>query len=130
MKRDISTCQFTPREDFANIAQFYPYYLSQHSNNVTRLLHFTGTIFAITNLIMFLYTRALNFLFYALISGYLFAWIGHMFFQRNKPAVFSYPWKSLLCDFIMCYRILTRQIQNDLKKYEIKNIKLIDTELF
>jgi hypothetical protein len=130
MKRDISSCQFTPRDDFANLSQFYPYYLNEHRNNVSRLLHVIGTTFAIISLVLFIWTRQLNFLLYAVISGYLFAWIGHFFFEGNKPATFSYPWKSLQCDLIMYWRILTRQIQHDIKKYEIKNIKLIDTELF
>ena len=32
-------------------------------------------------------------------QGYAFAWAGHFFFERNKPATFSYPWLSFLGDF-------------------------------
>ena len=33
--------------------------------------------------------------------GYSFAWIGHFFFENNRPATFIYPCYSLLCDFLM-----------------------------
>jgi hypothetical protein len=26
-----------------------------------------------------------------LVAGYLFAWIGHFFFEKNRPATFTYP---------------------------------------
>ena len=32
---------------------------------------------------------------------YPFAWSGHFFFEKNKPAAFSDPVKAKLCDWIM-----------------------------
>jgi hypothetical protein len=130
MKRDINTCQFTPRDDFANLTQFYPYYLQQHSNNLSRLLHFIGTTLTLICVILFILKRSPWYILYAILSAYSFAWVGHFFFEKNKPATFSYPLKSLLCDFIMFYKIATRQLHNDFKKFGIRNIKVIDTELF
>merc|ERR1712154_359184 len=33
--------------------------------------------------------------------GYGCAWIGHFYFEQNKPATFIYPSYSLLCDWKM-----------------------------
>jgi hypothetical protein len=131
MKRDTDALtHFTPRDDYTTIEQFYPYYLSQHSNNVCRLLHFIGTTIAIRNILMLLYTFSIIYLVYAIVGAYSLAWIGHFFVEKNKPATFNYPVKSLICDFIMYGKIITGQIHNDFKKHGLKNIKQIDTELF
>eukprot|EP00164_Ancoracysta_twista_P004051 GFYU01005436.1.p2 GENE.GFYU01005436.1~~GFYU01005436.1.p2 ORF type:complete len:201 (+),score=42.33 GFYU01005436.1:40-603(+) len=44
-----------------------------------------------------------------LIAGYAFAWVGHFYFEKNKPATFIYPIYSLAGDFYTWYRIVTRQ---------------------
>jgi hypothetical protein len=41
-----------------------------------------------------------------IILGYGFAWIGHFFFEKNKPATFKYPLLSLLGDFTMAKDII------------------------
>ena len=33
--------------------------------------------------------------------GYGFAWFGHFYFEKNKPATFIYPSYSLVCDYKM-----------------------------
>ena len=45
-----------------------------------------------------------------LLMGYLPAWIGHFFFEHNRPATFLYPTYSLLSDFVMWYQILSCQL--------------------
>ena len=42
----------------------------------------------------------------ALVQGYAFAWVGHFFFEHNKPATFKYPLFSLMGDWRMWYDIL------------------------
>jgi hypothetical protein len=37
----------------------------------------------------------------AIISGYAFAWVGHFFFEKNRPATFTYPWYSFIGDWRM-----------------------------
>jgi hypothetical protein len=39
--------QSSPPAGFASFREFYPYYLEQHRNPVSRRLHVTGTLLAI-----------------------------------------------------------------------------------
>jgi len=41
------------------------------------------------------------------VLGYGFAWVGHYFFEKNKPATFQYPGYSLASDFIMFWDLAT-----------------------
>jgi hypothetical protein len=46
-----------------------------------------------------------------LVLGYGFAWIGHFFFEKNKPATFKYPLFSLLGDFTMAKDIIRGKVE-------------------
>ncbi|HRN93961.1 MAG TPA: DUF962 domain-containing protein [Chitinophagales bacterium] len=90
--------------------EFYPYYLTEHSRPATRTLHFIGTA-----LVIFCFVGAFalsnGWLFFILpFCGYGFAWVGHFFLEKNKPATFQYPLYSLGSDFVMFWHILTGQI--------------------
>lgn len=43
--------------------------------------------------------------------GYGFAWVGHYFFEKNKPATFLYPWYSFLGDWVMFKDIIIGKIK-------------------
>ncbi|MBT5077406.1 MAG: DUF962 domain-containing protein [Candidatus Marinimicrobia bacterium] len=94
-------------EKYSTFWEFYPFYLSQHQNSVCRLLHFIGTSIIIL-LLIFYVDSAKDLLFIPLV-GYGFAWMGHFFFEKNKPATFEYPLYSLMGDFVMFWQILTRK---------------------
>jgi hypothetical protein len=42
-----------------------------------------------------------------LLIAYGFAWVGHFYFEHNKPATFIYPLYSLIGDFKLWYEITT-----------------------
>jgi hypothetical protein len=92
---------------YKSLKEFYPYYLEEHQDPTTRKLHFFGTTLVILFLILFFITLNPWYFLCAPVSGYFFAWIGHFFFEKNKPATFKYPGYSLLSDFILFWHILT-----------------------
>jgi len=91
--------------------EFYPFYLGEHSNAVCRRLHFAGTTLAVVLSVAAFATRWWWFLAIALVQGYAFAWVGHFFFERNRPATFKYPWFSLVGDWRLWWDILTRKVR-------------------
>ena len=80
--------------------EFWPYYVSEHMDPVTRRLHVLGTSLVLVALAAAILVDPL-WIFAAPLLGYGFAWVGHFFFERNKPATFTYPWWSLRGDFRM-----------------------------
>jgi hypothetical protein len=86
---------------FSSFEAFYPFYLSEHSNVTCRRLHFAGTSLSVVCLVMFGATGRLQYLLYALLCGYAFAWVGHFFFEKNRPATFKYPFYSFAGDWVM-----------------------------
>jgi len=95
---------------------FWPYYLRQHANPVSRGLHYVGSSVAIFCLIACGLTGNLWFLLGAVFGGYGFAWIGHSMIEHNRPATFTYPVWSLLSDFRMFFLWLTGRLQAHLAK--------------
>lgn len=97
-------------ERFSTFADFYPFYLSEHTNRVSRRLHFTGTSIALVLLIVAAVTQIGWLVALALVQGYAFAWVGHFFFEHNKPATFKYPLFSLMGDWRLWWEIITGKI--------------------
>jgi len=95
---------------YGRFADFYPYYLSEHSDRTCRRLHFIGTALVIATLSYALASGELRMLWLLPVLGYGFAWAGHFFFEHNKPATFKYPLYSLMGDFVMFRDILVGRI--------------------
>ena len=58
-----------------------------------------------------MYSRSWLVLMLLPLVGYGFAWVGHFFFEHNKPATFEYPFYSLVGDFVMFKDMLTGRIR-------------------
>ncbi|MDR3426811.1 MULTISPECIES: DUF962 domain-containing protein [Silvimonas] len=86
---------------YPDFASFYPFYLSEHRNTVCRRLHFAGSLGVLFCLAMLLSGHGWGWLLAGLASGYGCAWIGHFFFEHNRPATFSYPLYSFMGDWAM-----------------------------
>ena len=100
----------TTSKSYRSLDEFYAFYLSEHGNGTCRRLHVVGTTSALALLVAALVTQRWWLIALALASGYAFAWVGHFFFERNKPATFKYPWLSFLGDWRMWWQVLTRKI--------------------
>jgi hypothetical protein len=86
---------------------FWPFYVSQHLNPVNRRLHVYGTTLGIVLVAVALIWRAPSVAVLAVVVAYLFAWAGHVFYEKNRPATFVFPLLSLRADFRM-YRLTLR----------------------
>ena len=102
--------QANASERFSSFAEFFPFYLSEHSNRNCRRLHFVGSTLALACLLALLATGNWWFLLAALLAGYGFAWIGHFGFEKNRPATFKYPLYSFAGDWVMYWRMWTGKI--------------------
>jgi len=98
-------------KQYETFQAFYPYYLTEHSHPVCRRLHFIGTFLVLLTILYIVWTGAWQLIWLVPILGYGFAWVGHFFFEKNKPATFTYPLYSLIGDWIMFKDILTGKIK-------------------
>lgn len=96
---------------FQSFHEFYPYYLAEHSDRTCRRLHFAGSLLVIAVVVFSLVTQALAWLLLVPLIGYGFAWVGHFFFEHNRPATFKYPLYSLMGDWVMFKDMLTGKIK-------------------
>jgi hypothetical protein len=77
---------------------------------ISRRLHLVGTALVCMCLLMVVLwgvVGGIEYLIAAPIVGYGFAWAGHFFFEKNKPATFTYPAWSLMGDFRMFGETIT-----------------------
>jgi hypothetical protein len=101
----------TTESSFRSFGDFYPFYLGEHANRTCRRLHFLGTTIAVVLTLAAAVTQTWWLVAVAFIQGYAFAWVGHFFFEHNKPATFKHPWYSLLGDWRLWWDILSRRVQ-------------------
>ena len=95
------------KREYRSFAEFYPFYLSEHSNTVCRRLHFTGSLLVVFTVLYAIFTGSWLVLLAVPFIGYGFAWVGHFFFEKNRPATFTYPLYSLMGDWQMFRDILS-----------------------
>ena len=95
--------------------EFWPYYVSEHLGETTRRLHFVGTLGVIACLVAAVLVSPW-FIAAAFLSGYGFAWVGHFFFEKNRPATFTYPLWSLRGDFRMFRLTLLGRMPGELER--------------
>jgi hypothetical protein len=86
---------------FESFSQFYPFYLSEHSTLWCKRLHFVGSLLVLYSFAKFLLTLDPLWIVLMPLLGYGFAWIGHFFFEKNRPATFEFPMYSLMGDWVM-----------------------------
>lgn len=101
---------------YSSFAEFWPFYLQEHSRPRTRGFHYAGTTLVVLIALAALMTGNLLLLLAMPIAGYAFAWISHVAIERNRPATFTYPLWSLAADFRMWGLWLTGRIGGELER--------------
>ena len=105
-----------PRREHNTYAAFWPFYLREHAQPGTRLVHFAGTYIALGLAIAALVTLTWWLVPAAIVAGYLFAWISHAFIERNRPATFTYPLWSFISDWRMAFLWTTGGLGKELDR--------------
>ena len=99
---------------FSNFAEFYPFYLSQHQNQTCRRLHFVGSTLGLLGLGAAVVTGKKRYVAAGIVAGYGCAWVGHFFFEHNKPATFKYPLYSFMGDWVMYKDTIKKMLSHQL----------------
>ena len=100
-----------PEGRYASFEAFYPYYIHEHANRTCRRIHVVGTGLVIAAFLAFCFTLNAWWLLAMPLVGYGFAWVGHFFFEKNRPATFRHPFYSFAGDWVMFKDILTGKIR-------------------
>ncbi len=90
--------------------EFWPFYLQEHSHPLNRRFHFVGTFLVHLVLLYAVASKTWTALWLLPVIGYGFAWVGHFFIEKNKPATFKHPLWSLIGDFKMFYSMCAGQL--------------------
>ena len=93
------------------LKEYYKHYLTLHQNKTCRLLHFLGqwvTIFFAWFVISNWHWYFLPLIPFVI---YPFAWSGHYFFEKNKPAAFSNPLYAKISDWMMFRDIILGKVK-------------------
>ncbi|MDE4454379.1 DUF962 domain-containing protein [Psychrobacter sp. DAB_AL62B] len=98
--------------------KFYDFYLDEHQNMACRRLHFAGSSFGLIGLAKSIKNRSAKPLLKGIAAGYACAWVGHFFFERNKPASFKFPLKSFASDFRMYGDVLRGHLSLKDRKFD------------
>ena len=99
-------------DQFNSFADFWPYYLGEHSKPATRLLHCVGSLAAIAFAVLLVVIGKWWLFPLALVPGYAFAWAAHFFIEKNRPATFTHPLWSFMGDWKMLSLMLTGRLKS------------------
>lgn len=112
-----------PARAYRTYRDFFPYYLTEHARPQTRWLHYCGTTVELGSLAAALLTGNGWWLIPAVLGGYGFAWIGHFFVEKNRPATFTYPLWSWIADHHMVWLALTGRLGERLRRAEARLVR-------
>ena len=96
--------------------EYYEYYLTLHRDIRNIRLHVLGQMATISYIIWCITSGNWVFLIFSPFVVYPFAWSGHYFYEKNKPAAFSSPIKAKISDWIMLKDYLMNKLPNNKKE--------------
>ncbi len=83
----------------APFAAFWAHYLLHHQKPFTRRLHFVGSLVCLVGFALALVTASPFPALAALFVGYLCAFAGHWWIERNRPLTFEHPIRAGLSNW-------------------------------
>ncbi len=94
---------------YTTFAEFYPVYLTEHTNRICRELHFVGSTLALVCMATALLTGNGWWVLGGLLCAYGFATIGHVWFEKNQPASSRQTVYAFMGNWVMYWQMLTGQ---------------------
>lgn len=94
---------------FDSFSAFYPVYLRMHDHPVNRWLHVAGNLLGLSAIALAIAERRCWILVLAPVVANAFAWVGHWYFQRNRPGVFHYPLYGMIGSWRMTWDHVVRR---------------------
>lgn len=92
--------------------EFYPLYVAGHQNRFCRLMHFVGSVLALTILGYVLIKREWQWLLAVPVAAHGLALFGHVAFEKNRPFVFVHPLKGWAGAWVMFWHMLTGEMEH------------------
>jgi hypothetical protein len=105
-----------PESRYKSFSEFWPFYVAEHSKAATRALHAIGTTAALIVMIGMIAVGRWWLFPLGLVIGYGFAWVGHFFVEKNRPATFKYPLWSFMGDWKMLGYIISGKMSGELER--------------
>ncbi len=105
-----------PESEMKTFAEFWPFYVREHSRPGTRALHAVGTLTGTALLVGLAATGRWRWLPVAFVPGYAAAWIGHFFVEHNRPATFKHPLWSFVGDYKMVALMLAGRMNDEVAR--------------
>jgi hypothetical protein len=112
---DAGTAERT-KTMITNYAEFWDFYVSEHSQPMTRVLHFIGTSLGIALAVFFVARGQWYFFPVFFVVGYGSAWFAHFVIEKNKPASFRFPFWSFISDFKMMWYMVTGRMSREVER--------------
>ena len=106
---------------YTSFAEFWPFYLREHSRPRTRALHYIGTSLVVAIAVFTVLTGRWGWLLAMPLAGYFFAWVAHFGVEKNRPATFTYPLWSLAAEFRMWWLWLTGRLGPELDRAGVRD---------
>jgi hypothetical protein len=102
--------------EMKSFAEFWPFYVCEHSRAGTRALHAAGTLTGTALLVGLAATGRWRWFPLALVPGYAAAWAAHFLVEHNRPATFKHPLWSFIGDYKMVALMLAGRMDEEVAR--------------